>query len=122
MAVAITCRRRHPRRTLPQDGRHVIEFDWPNERGDACRMPLKDISPAGLSFVLEHELPGLEICSPINGVTARLGRHAIRCDLVVIHITSGHGRSTICGALVYPATDGDLRKLKRVVGEFAPHA
>jgi hypothetical protein len=105
-------RRRHPRWLVPDDGRHVVEMWWPSRKGHRVTTPLHDLSPAGLSFRLEEDLPGLEVCRPIRSVHVRLGALSIRADLVVIHITSTPGRPTICGTLVYPKTDDDLVALK----------
>ena len=105
-------RRRHPRWSVPRDGRHLVEFWWPSRKGHRCSMRLNDLSTAGLSFVLEHEVPGLEICHPVRTADVRLGDVAFKADLVVIHITSGPGRPTVCGALVYPKTDDDLIRMK----------
>lgn len=105
-------RRRHPRWRLPDDGRHVIDLRWPSRSGRPFSMALHDLSPSGLSFRLEHELPGIEVCSPLRGVVVQLGEVEIRADLVVIHLTSRPGHPTVCGTLVYPATDDDLRALR----------
>lgn len=106
-------RRRHPRWPVPDDGRHVVELWWPNRRGHRLTAPLHDLSPAGLSFRLEHDLPGIEVCSLLRTVSVRLGEIAIRADLVVIHLTARPGVGTVCGTLVYPKTDEDLVALKR---------
>ena len=75
-------------------------------------MPLHDLSRSGLSFRLEHELPGIEVCSQLRSVIVQLDEIEIRADLVVIHMTSRPGHPTVCGTLVYPKTDDDLRSLR----------
>lgn len=111
------CRRTHRRRTLPDDGTNFLEFTWPRRGGHACRMPINDISPAGMSFILQHDLPGLEVCGQIRRVTAHVGERSFRADMVVIHITSNPGRPTICGTLLYPLTDDDLGVLRELLAE-----
>jgi len=110
--LAAVNRRRHPRWPVPRDGRHVVEFWWPSRKGHRCTMALNDLSPAGLSFRLEHELPGLDVCRLIRTAVVRLGDLAVKADLVVIHVTSAPGRPTVCGALAYPKSDDDLRAMK----------
>lgn len=115
--AAKDCRRRHRRLTLPDDGNNFLEFTWPGRGGHHCRMPINDISPAGMSFILQHELPGLEVCGQIRRVTANVGERSFRVDMVVIHITSNPGRPTICGTLLYPLTDDDLGTLRTLLDE-----
>lgn len=109
-------RRRQPRRKLPDDGNHFVEFAHPNPGGATVRARLNDVSPGGMSFILEGDFHGLEVCAPIKRVLVRFGDREIRGDLVVIHITHRAGL-TVCGVLVYPRTDDDLRVLQDVVAE-----
>jgi hypothetical protein len=76
------------------------------------------MSAAGLSIVLEHELPGLEPGSRLDGATVRVGQRVFRADLLVMHVTPGPTRGAICGVLVYPVEDGDLLTLRDVIADL----
>ena len=53
------------------------------------------------------------ISTNVDGI--RIGECLIRGDLVVMHLTAESEARQICGALLYPATDTDLVKLKSVI-------
>jgi hypothetical protein len=111
-------RRHHNRHVLAPDSAARAEFGYPDPGGHPCTMPLQDMSASGLSIVLEHELPGLEAGSRLDGATVRIGTRAFRADLLVMHVTPGPWEGAVCGALVYPAEDGDLLTLREVIADL----
>lgn len=78
-------------------------------------MRLHDLSPGGLSFVVDEPLPGIEPLSNVEGATVRLGDVALQADLVIVHLWDPPGRPSICGALVYPVADEDLQRFREAV-------
>jgi len=117
-ATAKACRRKARRYALPPELEASLEFGYPTPRDHRCSLPARDVSPSGVSFVLTHELPGLEIGSEIGRATLRAGRHAIHGDLVVIHLTPDESPGSICGTILYPRTDADIVKLKSLIAEL----
>jgi len=92
-----------------------VEFSCPTT-GGSCRLPLSDLSHSGLSFHGEpDEIPPVESGSTISGVSLRIKECIIRGDLLVMHVTPRPDSRILCGALLYPATDDDLLKLKAVL-------
>lgn len=108
-------RRKHHRLRIPYDGRHTLEFRWPDRRGAVRTMRVHDLSPGGLSFVVDEPLPGIEPLSNIGGASVRLGDVEFRADLLVVHVWEPLGRPSICGALIYPEGEEDLRRFLEVV-------
>jgi hypothetical protein len=113
-----TERRRQNRHALPRTAEARVEFEYPAPGGWPCVMPLRDVSAAGLSIVLTHELPGLEVGSRLDGATVRIGTHAFLADLVMMHVTPGPSKGAVCGALIYPAEDCDLLTLRKAIAEL----
>jgi len=92
-----------------------VEFSHPSIEGK-CRLPLSDLSHAGLSFHAEPgEMPAVEAGTTVPGVSLRIQECIIQGDLVVMHMTPRDDSRILCGALLYPATDHDLLKLKAVL-------
>ncbi len=112
------CRRRHDR--FPIDGslQGRIEFGFPRPEDFRCVMPLRDLSGAGLSFQLGHELPGLEAGDPIEQVRVQIGEREFRGDLLVMHFTPDSSPGSVCGALFYPEEDRDLLTLRVVLRDL----
>ncbi len=81
-------------------------------------MLLKDLSASGLSFVLSHELPGLEPGRLLEEVTFQVRGQTIRGEIVVMHVTPEPTAGSCCGALFYPATDEDILHLRDLVAEL----
>ncbi len=118
MTTATACRRIHTRFRLPAARGAEVSFEYPGPGGKTCTMPLRDISSAGLSFLVAHELPGLHEGRSINGATIRVGDFAIAADILVMHLTPDDGPGSVCGALIYPREDGDLLGLQALVTEL----
>jgi hypothetical protein len=57
----------------------------------------------------------MESGSTISGASVRIRECVIQGDLVVMHVTPRSDSRILCGALLYPATDHDLLKLKAVL-------
>lgn len=113
------CRRRHNRFPLdPGDGGRV-EFRFPDPSGHPCSMPLRDVSSAGLSMTLVHELPGLETGSNLDRVTVTVGERKVEGDLLVMHVTPEAVEGAVCGALFYPRHDRDILELRGLIEELA---
>lgn len=110
-------RRQTRRHALPEEFEGRVEFGYPAPEEHRCSMALNDISESGLSFVLEHELPGLEVGRQIEQVTLHAGGRVIDGDMVITHLTSEAGGS-VCGALFYPSSDADLIHLRELLAEL----
>jgi len=92
-----------------------VEFEFADGKS-RTRLPLSDLSHSGLSFHGEEaEMPPLESGATIPAVSLRIRDCIIQGDLVVMHITQRSDDRITCGALLYPATDHDLLKLKAVL-------
>jgi len=92
-----------------------VEFEFPTT-GQRTRLPLSDLSHSGLSFHGEEtDLPPVESGTTIPGASIRIRECIIQGDLVVMHVTPRPDARIACGALLYPATDHDLLKLKAVL-------
>jgi len=115
----VGCRRRHNRFPLRAEDRGAVEFRFPDARGQLCRMPLRDLSSAGLSMTLVHELPGLEAGSCLEGATVFVGDRRVRGDLLAMHVTPEARPGAICGALFYPLEDRDILELRSVLATLS---
>jgi len=115
MPTRTDTRRRTPRHAVVLDHDAFVEFDLPGP-GGKCRLPLSDLSHSGLSFHGEvAEISSIESGSTIPDVSLRIRECIIQGDLVVMHVTPRPDSRILCGALLYPATDHDLLKLKAVL-------
>ena len=112
------CRRGNKRLDVSGDDDFRIEFGYPDPDGKQCRMSLRDISQAGVSFVLNQELPNVEIGQMIDRAVVHLGKRKLNGDLVIAHLSDHRVEGTVCGALLYPSTDNDLIKLKSTVADL----
>ena len=115
-----TCRRRQPRYRLGPQSRAYLEFRFPEgEGGRDQHLVVADLGASGLGFILEDSLPGLDLGTPIKGATLCLGERRIAMDLLVLHVTQDFAADAICGCLIYPASDADLRRFKDLLAELA---
>ena len=100
--------------------RTFLEFRFPEgEQGRDVRLPVADLGVSGLGFVLEQHLPGLDLGTGIKGATLCHGERKIAMDLLVLHVTQDFANDAICGCLIYPETDADLREFKDMLEELA---
>jgi hypothetical protein len=97
----------------------VVEFQHPGPNGPAYRIPIVNLSSSGLSFQVDAaeqpELARLEPGASLNGARLRIGDCLIHGDLMVMHVSGGADARSVFGALLYPASDTDLLKLKSVI-------
>ncbi|HEX5042411.1 MAG TPA: hypothetical protein VFV75_05870 [Candidatus Polarisedimenticolaceae bacterium] len=115
-----TCRRRQPRYRLGPNSRAVLEFRFPEgENGQDLRLVVADLSASGLGFILDGSMPGMDLGTGIKGATLCYGERRIAMDLLVLHVTQDFAADAICGCLVYPASDTDLRGFKDLLAEMA---
>ena len=112
------CRRGHPRYALDPLGDGTLELGYPRPDGFRYIVPLRDISRGGLSFVLRHDLSGLEVGDSIDRVSIRVGRREVRGDLLVMHLTPGTETGSVCGAFFYPENDEDILTLRAILDEL----
>lgn len=108
MRPTTECRRRVPRHAIPPGVDAQVQFGWPNPASHRCAMAVRDISASGLSFVLAHDLPGLELGRSINKTAIRIAGRRVFGDLLVMHITPGPFAGAVCGCLIYPLDDSDV--------------
>lgn len=127
MSTSVTCRRRHTRYTFSAGTDAWVKFGYPRPSGFPCRMEVKDLSASGLSFIIEHELPGLEVGRTIRKAEITIGKQRITGDLLVMHLTKDVFPGSLCGCLIYPEDDQDIHALHALVTELeiesapAPH-
>lgn len=105
-------RQRDRRFKILRPDRAAVEFshgrrDW--------RLPLVDLSVAGLSFVVDEEVRGLDVGLKLENVVVRITECEMRGDLVIRRATSQADWSTHYGAIFYPAEESDLLKLNGVL-------
>lgn len=115
MSRSEQCRRKYPRFSLTASYAGTIEFGFPGPEGTPCCMDLLDLSRGGISFILAHELPGLEAGESIDGARVQLGGHTVHGDIVVMHLTPDATRGDVCGALFFPSQDEDILALRALL-------
>jgi hypothetical protein len=115
MTTTITCRRKQRRHSAGGSDRAWVELAIAGKQDAPVRLPIVDISVAGLSFAVDGSPVALENGSEIPDVRIKLAGCEIRGELVVMHVTGRDDGQTVCGALFYAATDGDLLKLRSAV-------
>ncbi len=59
-------RRRQQRLNFPPEVEARLVFGYPFPGGHRCVMPLRDLSPGGMAFTLNLDLPGLDIGQSIE--------------------------------------------------------
>lgn len=111
-------RRRAERLKLNGDLEGRIEFGYPSPAGAACEMKIRDISASGIGFLVDRELPGLEVGRILEGVTVRIGRKSVRGDLVVMHLTEDARVDAFCGAMFCPTSDEDILRLRELLHDL----
>jgi hypothetical protein len=112
MTTKSMLRQRDRRYTILRPDKAVVEFshgrrDW--------RLPLVDMSVAGLSFTVDEEVPGLEEGLKLEGVVVRITECQMHGDLVIRRVTEQTDWSTHYGAIFYPAEESDMLKLNGVL-------
>ena len=112
MTTTVACRRGHTRHRFLPDAGAQVTFPYPGPLGERFAMPLNDLSASGVAFTLTMELPALEPGRTIGPALLEFGEHRIRADLLVMHLTPDAGSGSVCGALLYPSRDRDLRTLQ----------
>lgn len=123
MATRTACRRKARRFPVTAAQNVWVEFDHPSEVGRPHRLPLVDISVAGISFAVTDELPPMDSGASLPGIVIHVEGCDIRGEMLILHVTPVSGHGTVCGALFYPADDTELLKLKSVVsGIQAAHS
>jgi hypothetical protein len=117
MSTITASRRRQRRYPVPPSPTACVEFEYPSPNGAPFRLPITNLSAQGVSFSIgDHDvLAGLEAGTSLPNAAIRVGECRVQGDLVVMHLTPRADATTICGALLYPATDTDLVKLKSVL-------
>ena len=116
MAIRTTLRQRDRRYTILRPDKAVVEFshgrrDW--------RLPLVDLSVAGLSFSVDEEVPGLDEGLKLEGVVVRITECEMHGDLLIRRATANPDWSTHYGAIFYPAAEADMLKLNGVLAGIA---
>ena len=109
------CRRKHPRFPLSPSHEGVVEFGYPGPDDTPCCMRLLDISRGGISFVLAHDLPGLEAGDSIDAARVCLAGRVVQGDVVVMHLTPEATLGAVCGALFLPVEDADILAMRELL-------
>lgn len=116
MTIRTASRRLQRRFPLVQGRGAAVELEHPHASGRRLRLPIVDMSSAGVSFKVNlQETPVFEIGASLSQVVLVIGDCSIQGELVVMHFTPDMDSSATCGALFYPKTDSDLVKLKGVI-------
>ena len=111
-------RRKSDRFKMKCDLEGRVEFGYPSPSEHACTLRVRDVSASGISFVLEEELPGLEIGRVLEKVTVRIGARSVRGDLVVMHLMEDYPVDAICGAMFCPTSDEDILRLREIIHDL----
>jgi hypothetical protein len=112
MTTRTALRQRDRRYKILRPDKAAVEFshgrrDW--------RLPLVDLSVAGLSFTVDEEVPDLVEGLKLENVVVRITECEMHGDLVVRRATSEADWSTTYGAIFYPAEEADMLKLNGVL-------
>lgn len=111
MSTTTKDRRRENRHEVQQSLDAYVEFDHPN--GERQRVPLLDMSVAGLSFWLPAWLAEVESGTRFSDVEVHVGEGSIRGELLVLRVEpdSEPDAGVTCGAYFYPDTAAELDKM-----------
>ncbi len=119
IVTGIKQRRKHERYAPPAQWEARVEFEFPKPGGQPCSMRLKDISAGGLCFVLERDLPGLDVGESLDQATVVVGDRRIAGDLFVMRLTPNATKGATCGAFFFPAGDENILAIQAVVAAAA---
>lgn len=108
-------RRKQPRYKAPEQLASRVVFQYRPLGNDTFEMPIKDLSPSGVSFTLTSDLPKLEVGDCIARVKIHLGEDTLRGDLLIMHLSPGAEEGAVCGGLYFPSSDEDILKLQGVI-------
>jgi c-di-GMP-binding flagellar brake protein YcgR len=111
MSTTTKDRRREHRHEVQQSLDAFVEFDHPN--GERQRVPLLDLSVAGLAFWLPAWLAEVEPGARFSDVEVHVGDGSIRGELLVLRVDpdSEADAGVSCGAYFYPDTAAELDKM-----------
>jgi hypothetical protein len=115
MTTDTACQRKQRRHDVTGSGNAWVELACPETGGRPHRLPLEDVSISGLSFTFEAELSGIENGASLTDVVVHLGGCNVRGEIVVMHVTPHSETRSLCGALFYAGSDGDLLKWKSAI-------
>ena len=105
-------RQRDRRYALFRPQKASVDF---SHGGREWHLPLVDVSVAGLSFVTDEQVPGLEVGARLENVVMRIAECEIRGNVAVRHATSHPDWTTLYGGIFYPLDESDLLKLSGVL-------
>ena len=117
MGVRTATRRKQHRYLIERDRDAIVAFEYPCPNGRPYRLPLLNVSKAGLSFALDDrdELATLDPGTRIEDVIVQIGDCEIDGEMVLMHLTPDAHSKALCGALFYPSSDQDLITLRSLV-------
>lgn len=112
MSSKVAVRQRDRRYPILRPNKVFVEFshgrrDW--------RLPLLDLSVAGLAFTVDEEVPGLVAGLKLEQAVVRVSDCEIHGNLVIRHATSHPDWTTNYGAIFYPTSEADMLKLNGVL-------
>ncbi|MFN7966493.1 MAG: PilZ domain-containing protein [Acidobacteriota bacterium] len=113
-------RRRQPRSSFPPEVEARVVFGYPFPGAHRCVMPLRDLSPGGMAFTLNLDLPGLDVGQNIEQAELIVGEKRVRGEILVMHLTPGPFTGAICGALFFPVEDEDISTYQELVASVEP--
>ena len=116
MSTTTKDRRRENRHEVKPSIDAYVEFDHPN--GERQRVPLLDLSVAGLAFWLPTCLAEVESGTRLSGVEVHVGEFdSIRGELMVLRVDPDPGpdAGVTCGAYFAPSTASDLDKVNCLI-------
>lgn len=111
-------RRTLDRHRIPDATTSHAEFRWPQRNGETHAARLRDISFAGISLQVDHELPGLEVGASLKALKVHVNGIHFRGELLLLHVTPSPEGGWICGGLFYPTGDADVLALRKLVRRF----
>ena len=111
--------RRRANRHEVKNAYAYVEFDHPN--GERQRVPLLDLSVAGLAFSLPAWLAEVEAGTLFSDVEVHVGEGSIRGELLVLRVDPpdpGPDAGVTCGAYFAPHTASERDKMTGLISDL----
>jgi len=110
---------RDPRFAIPPDLDGRIAFHYPNAEGRRITASLLDLSIAGLSFALDHELPLIVRGARIEGAVLLVADREIEGNVRIMYCSRDEAGPAIYGGIFYPATERDQLEMNGLLAALA---
>lgn len=106
---------RDPRYLVPPGVDACVEFHYPSPHGRRLSSQLLELCVAGLSFLIDRELPLVVRGAWLDSVVVRLGDSELGGKMLIKHRTEDDLGQFVYGGIFYPATEHDQLKLNGIL-------